>query len=569
MPDSHAEQPTLFSAEALASLSRAMHGWEEGPLARTLHKSPERNDGFATSSIPVSRLYTPLDIADLDYERDLGFPGEYPFTRGVQTTMYRARHWTMRQYAGFGTAEESNQKFRYLLSQGQTGLSVAFDLPSQLGYDSDDPMAVAEVGQVGVAIDSLYDMETLFDGIPLDRVSTSMTINAPAAVMLAMYIVAAEKQGVPQTKLNGTVQNDVLKEYVARGTYIFPPGPSVRLAADIMAYCAKNVPQWNTISVSGYHIRDAGSTAAQEIGFTFANACAYIDAALERGLDIDEFAPRISWIFNTHNNFFEEVAKYRALRRLWARMLREKYGAKNPRSMMLRTHTQTGGSTLVAQQPENNIVRAGIQALAAVLGGVQSIALSCFDEALALPTDDAQRLALRTQQIIAHETGVADTIDPLGGSYFVEHLTNELERQAIENMRAIDDLGGAVRAIETGWMQAQIAEASWNHQQRVDDGRAVVVGVNAHTEGGEQQRPSIFSVDKRLVDDQLKRLKHHREERDAPTVEATLVALGDACRGAANLMPAIVDAVRAYATLGEICGSMRAVFGEYHPPTVI
>lgn len=569
MPEPHAEQPTLFSAEALARLSRAMHTWEEGPLAATLRKSPERSESFTTTSVPVSRLYTPLDIAHLNYERDLGFPGEYPFTRGVQTTMYRGRHWTMRQYAGFGTAEESNQKFRYLLGQGQTGLSVAFDLPSQLGYDSDDPMAVAEVGQVGVAIDSLYDMETLFDGIPLDQVSTSMTINAPAAVMLAMYIAAAEKRGVPPAKLNGTVQNDVLKEYVARGTYIFPPGPSVRLAADIMAYCARNVPQWNTISVSGYHIRDAGSTAAQEIGFTFANACAYIDAALERGLAIDEFAPRISWIFNTHNNFFEEIAKYRALRRLWARMLREKYGATDPRSMMLRTHTQTGGSTLVAQQPENNIVRAGIQTLAAVLGGVQSIALSCFDEALALPTDDAQRMALRTQQIIAHETGVADTIDPLGGSYFVEHLTNELERLAEEYMRAIDDLGGSVRAIETGWMQARIAEASWNHQQRVDDRRSVVVGVNAHTEGSEHQRPSIFSVDKRLVEHQLKRLKRHREARDPAVVTSTLSALKADCRGSANLMPAIIEAVRAYATLGEICGAMREVFGEYHPPTVI
>ncbi len=569
MPDSEAGQPTLFSSDALARLARATQAWEDGPLARTLERSPERSEGFATSSAPVSRLYTPLDIAGFDYERDLGFPGQYPFTRGVQTTMYRARPWTMRQYAGFGTAEESNQKFRYLLSQGQTGLSVAFDLPSQLGYDSDDPMAVAEVGQVGVAIDSLYDMETLFQDIPLDQVSTSMTINAPAAVMLAMYIVAAEKRGISQAKLNGTVQNDVLKEYVARGTYIFPPGPSVRLAADIMAYCAKHIPQWNTISVSGYHIRDAGSTAAQEIGFTFANACAYIDAALERGLHIDEFAPRISWIFNTHNNFFEEVAKYRALRRLWARTLREKYGARDPRSMTLRTHTQTGGSTLVAQQPENNIVRAGIQALAAVLGGVQSIALSCFDEALALPTDDAQRLALRTQQIIAHETGVADTIDPLGGSYFVEHLTNELERQAMEYMRAIHEIGGAVRAIETGWMQAQIAEASWNHQQRVDDRRSVVVGVNAHTEGGEQQRPAIFSVDKRLVEHQLARLKRHREERDPGAVETTLAALRDACCGPANLIPAIIDAVRAYATLGEICDSMRDVFGEYHPPTVI
>ncbi len=568
MSDSMAHQPALFSQQALAALSRTLHGWEEGPLAKTLQKQPEREEKFATSSQLVERLYTPLDIAGLDYERDLGFPGEYPFTRGVQPTMYRGRYWTMRQYAGFGTAEESNQKFRYLLGQGQTGLSVAFDLPSQLGYDSDDPMAIAEVGQVGVAIDSLYDMETLFADIPLDKVSTSMTINAPAAVMLAMYIAAGEKQGVAPEKLNGTVQNDVLKEYVARGTYIFPPGPSVRLAADIMAYCAKSVPQWNTISVSGYHIRDAGSTAAQEIGFAFANARAYIEAALERGLDIDEFAPRISWIFNTHNNFFEEVAKYRALRRLWARMLKERYGAQDARSMMLRTHTQTGGSTLMAQQPENNIVRAAIQSLAAVIGGVQSIALSCFDEALALPTDDAQRIALRTQQVIAHETGVTDTIDPMAGSYFVEHLTNELERQAQAYMDQIDAMGGSVAAIESGWMQNQIAEASWLYQQEVDEKREIVVGVNDYAEGAEQ-RPSIFSVDKRLVDHQLKRLAHHRAERDQAAVGAALASLTAACRGTDNLMPPILEAVRAYATLGEICGAMRSVFGEYQAPTVI
>jgi methylmalonyl-CoA mutase N-terminal domain/subunit len=568
MSDSNATQPSLFSPEALATLSGAVHAWEEGPLAKSLQRSPERDEDFATSSQPVQRLYTPVDIADLDYERDLGFPGEYPFTRGVQPTMYRGRFWTMRQYAGFGTAEESNQKFRYLLSQGQTGISVAFDLPSQLGYDSDDPMAIAEVGQVGVAIDSLRDMETLFAGIPLDRVSTSMTINAPAAVMLAMYVVAAEKQGVSPEKLNGTVQNDVLKEYVARGTYIFPPAPSVRLAADIMAYCAKNVPQWNTISVSGYHIRDAGSTAAQEIGFTFANACAYIDAALARGLTIDEFAPRISWIFNTHNNFFEEIAKYRAVRRLWARLLKERYGAKDARSMMLRTHTQTGGSTLVAQQPENNIVRAAIQSLAAVLGGVQSIALSCFDEALALPTNQAQRIALRTQQVIAHETGVTDTIDPIAGSYFVEHLTNELERKAREYMRQIEEMGGSIKAIESGWMQTQIAEASWNFQREVDEKREIIVGVNEFTDCDKQQQ-AIFTVDRRLVEHQLKRLRDHREARDAGAVTATLSALKTACSGTENLMPFILDAVRSYATLGEICGTMRHVFGEYHPPTVI
>ena len=563
-----ATQPGLFSEEALAALSRATHGWEEGPLATALQRSPERADGFATSSLDVARLYTPLDVADLDYGRDLGFPGEYPFTRGVQPTMYRGRLWTMRQYAGFGTAAESNRKFRYLLEQGQTGLSVAFDLPSQLGYDSDDPMAIAEVGQVGVAIDSLADMETLFDGIPLERVSTSMTINAPAAVMLAMYVAAGEKRGTPAAKLRGTVQNDVLKEYVARGTYIFPPGPSVRLAADVMEWCAREAPRWNAISVSGYHIRDAGSTAAQEIGFAFANARAYIEAALARGLAIDEFAPRISWIFNTHNHFFEEVAKYRALRRLWARMVRERYGAADPRSLALRTHTQTGGSTLMAQQPENNIVRAAIQTLAAVAGGVQSIALSCFDEALALPTDEAQRIALRTQQIVAHETGAADTVDPLAGSYYVERLTNDLERQARAIMDEVAAMGGAVAAIESGWMQDRIAEASWRHQRRVDDGDEVVVGVNDYREGGEQPQ-TIFSVDRRLVDEQLARLARHRRERDAEAVAAALAALKAACAGDANLMPPILDAVRAYATLGEICGAMREVFGEYRPPTVI
>ena len=568
MSDNAATQPRLFSEEALAALSRATHGWEEGPLATALQRSPERAEGFATSSAGVARLYTPLDVADLDYGRDLGFPGEYPFTRGVQPTMYRGRLWTMRQYAGFGTAEESNRKFRYLLEQGQTGLSVAFDLPSQLGYDSDDPMAIAEVGQVGVAIDSLADMETLFDGIPLDRVSTSMTINAPAAVMLAMYVAAGERQGVPASKLRGTVQNDVLKEYVARGTYIFPPGPSVRLAADVMAWCAREVPRWNAISVSGYHIRDAGSTAAQEIGFTFANARAYIEAALARGLAIDEFAPRISWIFNTHNHFFEEVAKYRALRRLWARMVKERYGAADPRSLTLRTHTQTGGSTLMAQQPENNIVRAAIQTLAAVTGGVQSIALSCFDEALALPTDEAQRIALRTQQIVAHETGAADTVDPLAGSYYVERLTNDLESQARAIMDEVEAMGGAVAAIESGWMQNQIAEASWRHQQRVDEGDEVVVGVNDYREGGEQPQ-TIFSVDRRLVDEQLARLERHRRERDAEAVAGALAALKAACASDANLLPPILEAVRAYATLGEICGAMREVFGEYRPPTVI
>ena len=568
MTDSDATQLPLFSPEALDQISGATEAWEDGALTRSVKRAPERRTEFRTSSSSVKRLYTPTDIAEMDYDRDVGFPGEYPFTRGVQPTMYRGRFWTMRQYAGFGTAEESNEKFRYLLSQGQTGLSVAFDLPSQLGYDSDDPIAMAEVGQVGVAIDSLYDMETLLEGIPLDGVSTSMTINAPAAVMLAMYIATAEKQGVALDKLSGTVQNDVLKEYVARGTYIFPPKQSIRLAADIIQFCATNVPKWNTISVSGYHMRDAGSTAAQEIGFTFSNAMAYMDAAIARGMEIDSFAPRISWIFNTHNNFLEEIAKYRALRRLWARLLHERYGAEDARSMTLRTHTQTGGSTLVAQQPENNIVRAAIQSLAAVVGGVQSVALSCFDEALALPTDEAQQIALRTQQIIAHETGVADTVDPLAGSYAIEHLTNELEAEAREYMSQIEDMGGAVAAIESGWMQSKISEAAWEHQQMIDNKKAVVVGVNEFTETSKQP-PSIFRVDRRLVDHQLDRLAHHRQRRDAKKVAASLAALGEACRGDANLMEPVLDAVRTYATIGEICGTMRRIFGEYTPPTVI
>ncbi len=558
----------MFDREALDRIRAANQSWEQGALAKTLKRGPEREQAFATSSGPVQRLYTPLDIADLDYARDLSFPGEFPFTRGVQTTMYRGRLWTMRQYAGFGTAEESNERFKYLLAEGQTGLSVAFDLPTQLGYDSDDPLALGEVGQVGVAIDSLRDMETLFDGIPLDRVSTSMTINAPAPVLVAMYAAVGEKQGVPLEKLSGTVQNDVLKEYVARGTYIYPPRPSLRLAADLIAYCARQIPQFNSISISGYHIREAGSTAVQEIAFTFANALAYLDATLERGVTIDQVGQRISWIFNTHNHFFEEIAKYRALRRMWAHITRDRYGATDPRAMMLRTHTQTGGSTLQAQQPENNIVRAAIQALAAMLGGVQSLALSCYDEALALPTEEAQRIALRTQQIIAHETGATDTVDPLAGSYFVEALTNELERQAYALMDEVARAGGAVSAIESGWMQQAIQNASYAYQQDVETGKQVVVGVNRYR--AEDEDPKlIFRVDPRLAAAQAKRLAAARSERDERAAQAALANLTDAARGTADLMPPIMQAVKAYATLGEICSALRAVFGDYQPPTAV
>ncbi len=549
------------------AIKQAQDEWEQGTLKRVLDRSPEQQE-FTTSSLPVKGLYTPADIKDHDYLKDSGFPGQYPFTRGIQPNMYRGRFWTMRQYAGYGTPDESNERFKYLLSQGQTGLSVAFDLPTQLGYDSDDPMSEGEVGKVGVAIDSLRDMEIMFDGIPLDKVSTSMTINAPSSVLLAMYIAVAEKQGVDWSKVEGTVQNDVLKEYVARGTHIFPPKPTIRLAADLIAFCSREVPRWNAISISGYHIRDAGSTAVQEIAFTLANAIAYIDAVIERGLSIDDFAPRISWIFNTHNDFFEEIAKYRALRRMWARLTKERYGAKDPRSMMLRTHTQTGGSTLTAQQPENNIARAAIQALAAAIGGVQSMALSCYDEALSIPTDEAQRIALRTQQIIAYETGAVNTVDPLAGSYYVEHLTDQLERKAQEYIDKIAKMGGAVAAIESGYMQTEVQESSYKYQLAIENGEKVIVGVNQFVDADERPR-EIFRTDATVVDRQLTSLNKLRNERDAGKTGEALRELKRAAEGTDDLMPPILQAVKSYATVGEICGVMRDVFGDYQPPTAI
>ena len=549
-------------------LRAGLERWEESTLKRALERGGERQPEFATTSTETRRLYTPLDTAELEYERDLGYPGQYPYTRGVQETMYRGRVWTMRQYAGFGTAIESNERFKFLLGQGQTGLSVAFDLPTQIGLDSDDPNASAEIGQVGVAIDSLADMEAMFDGIPLDRVSTSMTINAPASVLVAMYMAVAEKQGVPTGDIMGTAQNDVLKEYVARGTYIYPPRPSLRLAADLVTYCAKYAPKFNSISVSGYHIRDAGATAAQEIGFAFSNAIAYIDACQRSGVSVDEVAPRISWIFNTHNNFFEEIAKYRALRRMWARLLKERFGATDPNSWKLRTHIQTGGATLTAQQPENNIVRAAVQALASVLGGVQSIALSCYDEALAIPTEEAQRIALRTQQIIAHETGVTDTVDPLGGSYYVESLTNEIELKAQEYIDRIEDMGGSVPAIESGYMQGEIQESAVAQQQAIEAGARVVVGVNKF-KSAEEPEPTIFRVNTEVAAAQIERLRRVRAERDASKSEAALGRLRTTARGEENLMPAILEAVKAYATLGEICGVLKAEWGDYRPPTVV
>ncbi|MDI3257313.1 MAG: methylmalonyl-CoA mutase family protein [Kyrpidia sp.] len=541
--------------------------WEK-KTEQTVKKRPERKESFVTSSgIVVRRLYVPRcgDKKELKrYMENVGFPGEYPFTRGVQRTMYRGRFWTMRQYAGFGTAEETNRRFRYLLEQGQTGLSTAFDLPTQIGYDSDHPMARGEVGKVGVAISSLADMEQLFDGIPLDKVTTSMTINAPAAVLLAMYIVVGEKQGVPSEKLGGTTQNDILKEYVARGTYIFPPKPSMRLITDIFAYCSEKVPQWNTISISGYHIREAGSTAVQEVAFTLANAIAYVEAAVKRGLDVDTFGPRLSFFFNAHNHFFEEIAKFRAARRLWARIMRERFGAKNPKSWQLRFHTQTGGSTLTAQQPDNNIVRVTIQALAAVLGGTQSLHTNSRDEALALPTEESARIALRTQQIIAFESGVADTVDPLAGSYYVEELTDEIERRAMEYIEKIDEMGGAVQAIEAGYMQREIRDAAYRTQMAVENGEEIVVGVNAFRVEDEPE-PELLRVDPRLGERRRKELADLRAGRSAAEVETALARLKEAAQGTDNLMPYIVDAVRGYATLGEICGVLRDVFGEYRP----
>ena len=540
----------------------AQAAWEEKTAG-----ARERQQAFNTDSIDdIGRAYGPASVEDVDYLGDIGFPGEFPFTRGVQPTMYRGRLWTMRQYAGFGTPAETNERFRYLLDQGQTGLSVAFDLPTQLGYDSDDHQSLGEVGKVGVAIDSLRDMETTFRDIPLDKVSTSMTINSPAAVLVAMYVAVGEKQGHAPSALTGTAQNDVLKEYIARGTYIYPPEPSLRLAADLVGYCAKEMPRFNSISISGYHMRDAGSTAAQEIAFTFANAIAYGEAFMARGVDADSWGPRVSWIFNTHNNFLEEVAKYRALRRMWAHIMRDRFGAKDPRSWMLRTHTQTGGSTLTAQQPQNNIVRAAYQAMAAVLGGVQSLALSCYDEALGIPTDEAQRVALRTQQILAHETGVADTVDPLAGSYFVESMTNSLEEKAWQYLKQIEDIGGAVAAVENGVIQKEIAQTSYETQQSIESGEQVVVGVNSFTDGNEDQSLQVFRVDRRVVEEQRLSLERVRGERSAEDVGNALAELRAVAQGDADLMPPILAAVRAYATTGEICGALRDVFGEYTPP---
>jgi methylmalonyl-CoA mutase, N-terminal domain len=552
-----------FDKNKLEKLAARQEQWEQNTLKATLERRPERDHPFVTQSgVPVERLYTPLDIADLDYERDLGRPGEYPYTRGIHASGYRGKLWTMRMFAGFGTAEETNERYKYLIQQGNMGLSVAFDLPTLMGYDTDAPEALGEFGRCGVAVSSLRDMEILFDGIPLEKISTSMTINSPAATLWAFYIAAAEKQGVSMQKLRGTLQNDILKEYIAQKEFIFPPEPSMRLVTDTIEFAAQHLPQWNSISVSGYHIREAGSTAVQELAFTLADGLEYVRWALQRGLSIDQFAPRISFFFNCHNDFFEEIAKLRAARRIWAREIRETFGAQDPRSWLMRFHTQTAGVSLTAQQPEINIVRVAIQALAAVLGGSQSLHTNSMDEALALPSEHAVTIALRTQQILAEESGVINTVDPLGGSYFIEALTDQTEAAVYEYFRRIDELGGVLPAIEAGFFQQEIADASYRHQREVDSNQRVIVGVNKYADD-EPIRIPILEMDPEGYQRQVTRLETLRRERDPQAVEQALNALQRACEDGANLMPYLIDAAKACATLGEITDVQRAVFGIY------
>ena len=547
--------------------SQSKQEWIEGTYQKAIDRNPERADAFRTTGeTELDPVYSPEDV--VGGNGSLGFPGEHPFTRGVQPTMYRGRLWTMRQYAGFGTAEESNERYRYLLDQGQTGLSVAFDLPTQIGYDSDDPMAMGEVGKVGVAIDSIDDMRTLFRGIPLDKVTTSMTINGTAAVLLALYVAVGKEQGVPPEKLGGTVQNDILKEYITRGTWIYPPTPSMRLITDVFRFCADSVPRWNTISISGYHMREAGCTAAQEIAFTLANGIAYVDAAVAAGLDVDDFAGRLSFFFACHNNLLEEVAKFRAARRLWATIMKKRFEAQNPRSMMLRFHTQTGGATLTAQQPENNIVRTTLQALAAVLGGTQSLHTNSMDEALSLPTEKAVQIALRTQQVIAQESGVGDVIDPLGGSYFIESTTNRLEAEARDYLKTIEDLGGAPAALEEGFQQREIQEASYRYQREIERNERVIVGVNDYTIEDEQP-PELLRVDPVIGQRQVERLQALRADRDNAAVDAAIATLEAGAAATENLVPLIVAAVETRATLGEISHALRRSWGEYREIVVI
>jgi methylmalonyl-CoA mutase N-terminal domain/subunit len=532
-------------------------------VQKACEKRPERCAEFVnTSGIPMERTYTPLDVEDLDYMDDLGFPGEYPYTRGVQPTMYRGRLWTMRQYAGFGTAEETNQRYKFLLDKGQTGLSVAFDLPTQIGYDSDHALAQGEVGKVGVAIDTVRDMETLFHGIPLDKVTTSMTINSPAAVLLAMYIVVAEKQGIGRDQLGGTIQNDILKEYSSRGTYIFPPAPSMRIITDIFGFCTKETPKWNTISISGYHMREAGATAVQEVAFTLANGIAYVQAAVDSGMDVDKFGGRLSFFFNAHLDFFEEIAKFRAARKLWARIMKERFGAKNKKAWTLRFHTQTAGVTLTAAQPMNNVMRVAFQALSAVLGGTQSLHTNSYDEALALPGENSVRIALRTQQVVAHEIGATEVVDPIGGSYYVEKLTAEIDKRAADYIKQIDDMGGAVKAIEQGFIQREIEESSYRYQKEIESEDRVVVGINKFQQD-EEPYEDLLRVDPAVRDAQMDKLKKVKAERDQGKVDDVLSYLKKVAEGNDNLMPPIIEAVKAEASLGEICDVLRGVFGEY------
>ncbi|MBW1935240.1 MAG: methylmalonyl-CoA mutase [Deltaproteobacteria bacterium] len=556
----------------MKNLKNSKAKWEENTLKKALERSPERQEAFKTESdIPVKRLYTPLDLEDIDYEADLGFPGEYPYTRGVYPTMYRGRLWTMRNYAGFGTAEDTNKRYRYLLEQGMVGLSMAFDLPTQLGYDSDDPLAEGAVGRVGVAVDSLADMEVVFRDIPLEKVSTSMTINAPATILLAMYIAVGEKQGVPQEKLMGTTQNDILKEFIARGTYIFPPEPSIKLVLDIVEYCAKHVPRWNTLNIAGYHFREAGANAIQEVAFTLADAITYIEKAQERGLDVDYFAPRLSYSLGCYMDFFEEVAKFRAARRLFARIMKERFGAKNPKSYLFRIFTGSCGSTLVTQQPINNIVRVTMHALMGILGGDQAIHTACWDEGYAIPSEDSARLALRTQQILAHECGLCSTIDPLGGSYYVESLTNEIEERASRYLQQIEEMGGMLAAIDNGFVFREIQESSVKFQERVESGERIIVGLNKFAtpeqDGVEEQ--DIFQVHERVETTQKQKLRELKARRNQEQVKVSLRRLKEAIDRGENLMPFIIEAVKSYATIGEICGIMRERWGEFKAPTYI
>ena len=560
----------MFDPDELDRIREARAAWENDTLVPTLERFGEREETFSTDTggSEVDRVYTPDDIDEIDYLDDLGYPGEPPYTRGVYPTMYRGRLWTMRQYAGFGTAEETNERYRYLLDEGQTGLSMAFDLPTQMGYNSDDPIAEGEVGKSGVAIDTLADMETVFDGIPLDEVSTSMTINAPASVLLAMYIAIGDRQDVPREELRGTIQNDLLKEYIARNTYIFPPGPSMRIIIDIFEFAAEEVPKFNTISISGYHIREAGSTAAQEIAFTIGDAIEYVETAREAGLEVEAFAPQLSFFFNAHNNILEEVAKFRAARRLWDGIMTERFGVEDEASRQLKFHTQTAGSTLTAQQVQNNVVRVAYQALAAVLGGTQSLHTNSYDEALALPTEESVRTALRTQQILAHESGVADTIDPLAGSYYIESLTDELEEEARSILEAVDDRGGMLAAVEDQWVQRQIQETAYDRQRAVDENDRIIVGVNRF-ETNEEPEIDLQEVTEEEAQRQIDRLDSVRADRDEAAVDDALEELETAARGDANVMPPIIRAVKAYATVGEICDTLRTVYGTYEPRAAV